>query len=421
MAVLLGAIADDFTGATDLANTLVTQGMRVTQVIGVPDADTRIGDAQAVIVALKSRTLPADEAISSSLAALEWLRDAGAMQIIFKYCSTFDSTREGNIGPVCDALMDALDCDFALVCPAFPTNGRTVYKGLLFVGDELLSESSMRDHPLTPMRDANLMRLMDAQSHKRSGLIPLQVVRQGVAAIEAAVDALRARGVSYGVVDAIGDTDLLAIGHAAAGHALITGGSGIARGLPDNFRAKDILHYTDRPAMPSLPGRQLVLAGSCSQATREQIEWVAKTWPIRKIDVHAIAAGENVVAPLIEWACEQDSSRSLLVYASSDPAEVTRVQQRYGAGRAGAMIEAAMGELARRLVYKGFRRLVVAGGETAGAVVSALNVKALRIGPQIDPGVPWTESLSGPSLALALKSGNFGSPDFFPRAFEVLG
>jgi uncharacterized protein YgbK (DUF1537 family) len=420
MSLLLGAIADDFTGATDLASTLVKQGMRVTQVIGVPDENTQTGDSEAVIVALKSRTEAVDKAVLDSLATLGWLEAHGAQQFFFKYCSTFDSTPAGNIGPVADALMQSLECDFAFVCPAFPSNNRTVYKGHLFVSDLLLSESSMKNHPLTPMRDANLLRLMDAQSQHCSGLISLQQVRQGKNAISRAVDKLKSQGCAYGVIDAVNDDDLKTIGSAASGHKLITGGSGIALGLPANFLGQRVSTETVTSKLPSFGGRELVLAGSCSAVTRAQISTVKDLWPLRKIDVDAIAEGEDVVTALVDWAVTQNSSTPILIYASSDPDEVAQIQHRHGIDAAGAMVEKVMGELAQRLVAAGFDKLVVAGGETSGAVVSALGIGALRIGQEIDPGVPWTEALGEPRIALALKSGNFGNEDFFSKAFARL-
>ncbi len=420
MAVLLGAIADDFTGATDLANTLVGQGMHAVQVIGVPEGPIDVGDAEAVVVALKSRTAPVAEAVGDALAALAWLRAQGAEQVFFKYCSTFDSTAEGNIGPVADALLDALDDDFALVCPAFPANNRSVYMGHLFVGGLLLEESSMKDHPLTPMTDSQLVRLMAAQSCKQVGLLPYPVVAAGVEATRAAIAALRADGVRYGVADALTDADLLTLGAAADDHRLVTGGSGLALGLPGNFRRRGLLGDARPAALPSVPGRAVVLSGSCSQATRGQVAHVRERWPHLKLDVDRLAAGEPVADEAVAWALEQDPATPLLVYASADPEEVAATQARHGRERAGALVEAAFGSIASELVAAGWRRLVVAGGETSGAVVSALGVRALRIGPEIDPGVPWTESLDAPHLALALKSGNFGGRDFFVRALGML-
>ena len=418
MSLRLGAIADDFTGASDLAGTLVKQGVNVTLVIGLPDEATQTGDAGAVVIALKTRTVEPQQAVSESLTALRWLESRGAQQFFFKYCSTFDSTPAGNIGPVCDALMQALDCDFAFLCPAYPGNGRTVSEGKLYVGEQLLSESPMKDHPLTPMRDASLVRVMDAQSTRRSGLIPLQQVREGKAAVTEAVEALRSRGFAYGVVDAVSDEDLLTIGAAAADHRLVTGGAGIAMGLAGSLGQAGSEYNSN--ALPRGRGRELVLAGSCSAATRAQVAVAKKAWPARRVDVDALAAGADVADELVAWAQEQDPTSPVLIYASADPEEVSRIQQRHGVEAAGAMIEEVMGEVARRLVSDGFRRLVVAGGETSGAVVSALDIRALRIGSEIDPGVPWTGTLDDRDIAIALKSGNFGSEDFFDKAFRML-
>ncbi len=420
MAVLLGCIADDFTGATDLANTLVKEGMRTVQVIGVPDGNVDPGGAEAVVVALKSRTCPVAEAVSDSLAALEWLRGQGARQFFFKYCSTFDSTPRGNIGPVADALMDALETDFAVVCPAFPDNGRTVFKGHLFVGDQLLSDSSMRDHPLTPMSESNLVRFMGLQSEKAVGLIDQGVVSQGAGAISDGVRALTSAGAAYGVVDAIHNDDLREIGRAAAGHQLITGGSGVALGLPDNFRRAGLLTEPAPPPLPQTAGRAAVFAGSCSEATRGQIAHARTLWPSRRLDIDRIVAGEPVVEETLAWAAAQSDETPVLIYGSADPAEVTRAQAEHGPKRAGDLMEKALGRIARDLVNHGARRIIVAGGETSGAVVSALAIHGLRIGPEIDPGVPWTETLDDRRIALALKSGNFGTEDFFIKALEML-
>ncbi len=420
MNIVLGAIADDFTGATDLAGTWVKEGVKTVQTVGVPDAGTDIGDAEAVVVALKSRTAPVAEAVDRSLEALQWLREAGARQIVFKYCSTFDSTEEGNIGPVADALADALGAEFALVCPAFPTNGRTIYRGYLHVGDMLLAESPMKDHPLTPMRDSSLVRLMAAQSQARVGLVPLQVVSAGVEAIRSRISALKADGVRYGVIDAVADADLRVIGEAAADHRLVTGGSGIGMGLPENFRKSGLLSAGSGPALPETAGREVVLAGSCSAATRAQIAAVEDIWPARKLDPDGLAAGPGEVGDAIAWALDQPADAPVLVYASAGPEEVSAVQARYGVERAGRMIESAFERIAAALAENGFSRIVVAGGETAGAVVSALGATALRIGPEIAPGVPWTETVGGRPLAVALKSGNFGRETFFADAFGML-
>jgi 3-dehydrotetronate 4-kinase len=421
MAVLLGAIADDFTGATDLCNTLVRRGMRTVQLIDVPRPSTEVPDAEAVVVALKSRTIPAEEAIDKSLAALAWLQNAGARQILFKYCSTFDSTDQGNIGPVAEALMDALGTDFTLFCPAFPETGRTIYRGYLFVGDVLLSESGMRDHPLTPMRDPSLVRVLQRQCRGQVGLVPEYDVARGPKAIRDAFASLRQAGFRHAIVDAIKDHNLEAIGEAAADFPLITGGSGIALGLPANFRRQGLIaDGAAADALPPVAGAGVVLSGSCSEATRAQVGFMREHAPLFTIDPIAAAAGRNIAEEALAWAAARLGDRPVLITATAPPEEVAAVHEVLGRERAGALVEQTLAAIARGLVTKGARRFVVAGGETAGAIVQALGVTGLRIGRQIDPGVPWTMSLGEPALALALKSGNFGAPDFFLRAFSVL-
>jgi len=415
MTVLLGAIADDFTGATDLCNTLVRRGMRTVQLIDVPSPGTEVADAEAIVVALKSRTIPATEAIDKSLAALAWLQKAGARQILFKYCSTFDSTDAGNIGPVAEGLMDALGADFTLFCPAFPEAGRTIYRGYLFVGDVLLSESGMRDHPLTPMRDPSLVRVLQRQCRGNVGLVPQYDVARGPVAIR----------FRHAIVDAIEDHDLDAIGEAAADFPLITGGSGIALGLPENFRRQGLIgDGSAADALPPVAGPAAVLSGSCSEATRAQVAHMRERAPIFTIDPIAAAAGRNIAEEALAWATPRLGDRPVVISATAPPEQVAAIQKELGRERAGTLIEGIFAGIARGLVSRGVRRLVVAGGETAGAVVQALGVTGLRIGRQIDPGVPWTVSLPGslgePALALALKSGNFGAQDFFLRAFSVL-
>jgi uncharacterized protein YgbK (DUF1537 family) len=417
----LGAVADDFTGATDLANTLVRQGMTTVQLFGVPPAGLAVPEVDAVVVALKSRTIPAEEAVAQSLAALDWLRRAGAQQFFFKYCSTFDSTPAGNIGPVADAMAEALGASFTIACPAFPENGRTICHGYLFVGDVLLSESGMKDHPLTPMTDANLVRVLGGQTPHRVGLVPYDRVAAGPEAIRNEYDRLRREGARHAIVDALSDADLSAIGEASAGLSLLTGGSGIALGLPENFRRQGLLGPAGAAdALPPVDGLEAVLAGSCSQATLGQIAEMAKTRPALRLDPLEIAGGVDVAGRALAWAEARLGDGPVLIYSSAEAAELRQVQEQLGREAAGEMIEKSMAEIARSLVAAGVRRLVVAGGETSGAVVQALGVTGLRIGPQIDPGVPWTVSLETPPLALALKSGNFGAPDFFLKAFEAL-
>ena len=420
MPILLGVIADDFTGATDLANTLVKEGMSTVQLIGVPDEALDIGDAKAVVVALKSRTEPAAEAIADSLNALKWLRSKGARQYFFKYCSTFDSTDTGNIGPVAEALMQALETEFTIACPAFPANARTLFNGHLFVGDILLSDSGMKDHPLTPMTDANLVRVLERQSSKPVGLVQFEDVDAGAEAIAKRFSALKSEGAGHAIVDAVSDRHLRFIGEACRDLKLITGGSGVALGLPDNFRNLGLLETSSDIRINAPQGRAAIIAGSCSQATRGQIAYAKTRIPSHMIDPMELAAGTDVVAETLAWAAAQDAGQPILIYSSADPDVVKQIQSELGRDKAGSMVEDALGKIAIGLIEQGVRRLIVAGGETSGAVVKALEIPALRIGPEIDPGVPWTETMGARHMALALKSGNFGAEGFFIDSFEML-
>lgn len=418
---LLGAIADDFTGATDLASMLVRQGMRTVQLIGVPQPGTHLPDADAIIVALKSRTAPVGEAVQDSLTALAWLRQAGCRQFFFKYCSTFDSTEAGNIGPVADALVDALDAGFALACPAFPANGRSVYQGHLFVGQVLLNESGMESHPLTPMKDADLVRVLSRQTDATVGLVPYASVSRGAEAIRSAMTQLKEQGRRYAIVDAVSNEDLFAIGEAAAHHALITGGSGVAIGLPENFRKAGLLQSEADPGLlPEIGGHAAVLAGSCSRATLFQIGKARQHLPTLELDALATPDAQILAAQALDWAATQLGNTPVLIAASAPPDKVAALQDRLGRDEAGALVEHSLALIAEGLVARGVRRMVVAGGETSGAIVQRLGVQLLRIGTEIDPGVPWTLAEgSGPQLKLALKSGNFGAPDFFTNAFAL--
>ena len=420
--MLLGAIADDFTGATDLCSMLVRGGMRTVQLIGVPGPDVPVPDADAIVVALKSRTIPARQAVEESLAALKWLRAAGAKQYFFKYCSTFDSTDRGNIGPVADALVDALDCGFALACPAFPTNARTVYLGYLFAGGSLLNESGMENHPLTPMTDANLVRVLSRQTEGTVGLVPFVTVNQGAHAIRDAMTQLKERGRRYAIVDAITDEHLISIGEAAANHALITGGSGVAMGLPANFRRQGLLSDAADPgALPVVAGTSAIVAGSCSRATLAQLGFARNHLPVFEIDALATPDAATLSEAALAWASDKIGDKPVVIAASAPPEKVAALQANLGREQAGALVEDAVARIAEGLVARGVRKMVVAGGETSGSVVGRLGVRSLRIGGEIDPGVPWTlASGSGPDLMLALKSGNFGATDFFLKAFRVL-
>lgn len=414
--LLLGCIADDFTGGTDLASTLVRGGMRTLQVIGVPEGPLP-DDIDAVVIALKSRTISAEEAVTQSLEALEWLRAAGCQQFFFKYCSTFDSTSRGNIGQVADALADALGVSFAVACPAFPENKRTIFNGHLFVGDQLLSESGMRNHPLTPMTDSNLVRVLQQQTLKPVGLIAHSVVSKGAQVISTAFSNLEAQGQGYAIVDAIDDEDLYAIGQAVADHKLVTGGSGVALGLPENFRRAGLLGKSETASvLPAIEGLGAVVSGSCSVATNSQVEHWQKSRPSFSLDPLLLANGHDQVAEALAWAKDLIQQGPILIYGSAQPETVKLAQQKLGVEAAGQIVEDALSAVAVGLYEMGVRKLVVAGGETSGAVVKALKIKALRIGATIDPGVPWTLGLRDDPVALALKSGNFGTVDFFEKA-----
>lgn len=418
--MLLGCIADDFTGATDLANMLVRGGMRTIQTIGVPEGPLS-EKVDAVVVALKSRTNPPAEAVAQSLAALAWLQRQGCGQIYFKYCSTFDSTPAGNIGPVTEALMDKLGAPFTIACPAFPENGRTICRGYLFVGDMLLSESGMRNHPLTPMTDANLVRVLQAQTKAKVGLVRYDVLDAGPDAVRREMGQLQAQGVSIAIVDALAEAHLDVIAEATSDLALVTAGSGIGLGIANRHRRQGRLkHAAQSASLPPIAGLGAVLSGSCSDMTNAQVAHWAASRPAFRLDPLALAADAGVVAQAEQWALEHIGREPVLVYATSSPREVRKAQEALGVARAGEVVEAALARVARTLVAAGVRKLVVAGGETSGAVVSALGLKALRIGPQIDPGVPWTMSLADPPIALALKSGNFGSADFFTKALAQI-
>lgn len=415
--MLIGAIADDFTGASDLANTLAKKGMRTTLFVGVPEGGFL--PCEAGIIALKSRSNPVAEAVDQSLAGLAALQGAGAQQVIFKYCSTFDSTKEGNIGPVADALVDALGAPVAIVCPAFPTNKRTIYRGHLFVGDKLLNESGMEKHPITPMIDANLARWLSYQSKNRVGLVSLDTVRQGVEAVRKALEEAARRNEKLVVCDAISDDDLLTLGHAAKGMALVTGGSGIALGLPENFA--EIAQRDAEVRVTAPRGRALALSGSCSLATAGQVARHGQSAPALQLDVEGILAGTLGTEAVWSWLGGAAGTAPLpLIYSTAEAESVRALQAKHGGERLAHAIETFFAKVAREAVAKGYRRIITAGGETSSAIVSGLGVTAMAIGPEIDPGVPVVVSEGNPRVALALKSGNFGAPDFFAKALATI-
>lgn len=412
----LGVIADDFTGATDIAGFLVANGLRTVQLNGIPAADLPV-DADAVVISLKSRSCPVEEAVSQSLASLAWLRDRGCPQFFFKYCSTFDSTPKGNIGPVTDALLDALAEDFTVICPVLPVNGRTIYSGYLFVNGVPLHESSMRHHPVTPMTDSNLMRLMDAQARGRTGNVPSSVMDKGVAALRAALAELKASGFRYAVLDALNDAHLTIMGQALEGMRLVTGGSGLADGMTRVWGAKADAAAGSRPPR----GNAVILSGSCSEITNAQVAAYRAAAPALPVSVERCIADAAYPEELVAWAVAQPrDGLAPLLYATTPPERVKELQDRFGAEEASTAVERVFGILARRLLEAGFDQFIVAGGETSGVVTQSLGIGGFHIGPQIAPGVPWVRAIGKP-LSLALKSGNFGGERFFFDAQELVG
>jgi uncharacterized protein YgbK (DUF1537 family) len=409
--MLLGCIGDDFTGSSDLANTLAKAGMRTVQYSGVPDRPVD-ADVQAGVVALKTRSIPAADAIAQSLMALDWLLAQGCEQIYFKYCSTFDSTAGGNIGPVAEALADALDARAVIVCPAFPGTGRSIYQGHLFVNDVLLNESGMQNHPLTPMKDPDIRRVLGRQSKGPVGHVDAATVLSGAHAIRARLDIEAAAGKRLIVVDALQDADLMQIGTAAKGLRLVTGGSGAALGLPANFG----IAAQDRAPWTGETGKCVILSGSCSIATRGQIAQHKTSHPSMEVSADMLFSGQITAQTAAEWATNADGVP--LVYSSADPDAVAAAQDKYGRNESAGKFEQFFADVAMMCTAKGVHKLLTAGGETSGAVVEGLSLTQLEIGPEIDPGVPALRARDG--LVLALKSGNFGSVDYFEKAAGIL-
>jgi uncharacterized protein YgbK (DUF1537 family) len=417
---VLGCIADDFTGGTDLANNLVKSGFRTVQTIGIPKSSVRLNDVDAVVVALKTRTCPPEQAISESTDALDWLKLLGCRQFYFKYCSTFDSTPRGNIGPVIELLLRELGESLTIASPAFPDNGRTVYRGHLFVHDKLLNESGMQNHPLTPMTDPNIVRVLAAQTNLAVDLIRLDLVRQGKKAVSHALEMMKSQPPTVVVTDATSNEDLAVLAGAAKNLKLVTGGSGLALGLGKNFR----LQGRRAASSTAPPGQRAILAGSCSQMTLKQIEVAKKFYPHFRVQPGELHSQfESTLEKVLHWAAEHRSNHDpLLVYTSGAPDEITQNQKILGVEQAGYLCETFLASVASKFVDDGITQLIVAGGETAGAIVTKLGLDLLRIGPEIDPGVPWTLASCGTKeIALALKSGNFGSEEFFVSAWHFLG
>jgi uncharacterized protein YgbK (DUF1537 family) len=410
----LGVIADDFTGATDIAGFLVENGLATLQLAGIPPTVELTG-VDAVVISLKSRSCPADEAVRDSLAALDWLKARGCPRIYQKYCSTFDSTAAGNIGPVTDALQAALESQLTLVCPALPVNGRTVYQGNLFVGAQPLAESGMRHHPITPMTDSNLLRLMEVQGSGRAGLVPFTTIAQGPAAISDAFEQLAQDGVRYAVVDTLTEQHLLDIAEAAIDMPLVTGGSGLAIGLARLLSNGNqaAAHEAGRP----LGTRAVVLSGSCSEMTNHQVVRYQTVAPALALDVATCLTQADYPAELARWVLDQPTTPAPMIHATTSPGQLAAIQARYGRDTASKAVEECFARVAVLLRAAGVDSFIIAGGETSSRVTQALGIAAFHIGPQIAPGVPWVRATDAP-LSLALKSGNFGDETFFSRAQE---
>ena len=420
MTTFLGCIADDFTGATDLASMLARSGVNVSLRIGVP-LSTPKNTAEIEVIALKTRSISASKAIEESLSALKWLKEAGAKKYFFKYCSTFDSTAEGNIGPVSEALMNELKVDQTIYCPAFPENGRSIYMGNLFVGQKLLSESSMKDHPLTPMNDSNLMRLLSAQVSRRVGLADRIVVNSGVNSLKEKLISLKENDVPHVIVDAVADTDLDTIASACQDMDFITGGSALAMPLAEFYKASGKISANDNSFMnKKLNTGSIILSGSCSEMTIIQVKnFIQRGAAAFQLD--PIDLAENGVKKVLDWLSSQDFTKNTIIYATSDPDTVKKVQAELGVDMAGKIVEQGLSECAIAARELGIKNFIIAGGETSGAITKALNVRQLDIGIEIAPGVPWTFSgKRNNQIALSLKSGNFGSEEFFTEALNKL-
>ena len=420
MTTFLGCIADDFTGATDLASMLARSGVNVSLRIGVP-LSTPENTAEIEVIALKTRSISASKAIEESLSALKWLNEAGAKKYFFKYCSTFDSTAEGNIGPVSEALMNELKVDQTIYCPAFPENGRSIYMGNLFVGQKLLSESSMKDHPLTPMNDSNLMRLLSAQVSRRVGLADRIIVNSGVNSLKEKLISLKENDVPHVIVDAVADTDLDTIASACQDMDFITGGSALAMPLAEFYKASGKISANDNSFMnKKLNTGSIILSGSCSEMTIIQVKnFIQRGAAAFQLD--PIDLAENGIKKVLDWLSSQDFTKNIIIYATSDPDTVKKVQAELGVDMAGKIVEQGLSECAIAARELGVKNFIIAGGETSGAITKALNVRQLDIGIEIAPGVPWTFSgKRNNQIALSLKSGNFGSEEFFTEALSKL-
>lgn len=413
-----GAVADDFTGATDLAGNWTARGLRTSVLLGQPDEvpDPDRGDDDAVVVALKTRSIDPDRARSESTRAGQYLLGLGCTQIYDKYCSTFDSTPRGNIGPIADALLELTGATRAVVVPSFPDNRRTVVQGHLFVGSQLLHESPMKDHPLNPMHDSDVTRLLTPQTAHTVGLVPIEIVQQGEAAVMAHLDEVTEAGHRLIVVDAISNADLRTIAAATTREPLVTGGSGLALGLEP------------RPGEPRRirrrPGRRVVLSGSASPATQDQVRHASGTIPSHRIEIgEYVSHPEQALDHTLTWVLkrwDEDPDRPVLLYTVGEPEDVARTRELGPA--ISAEIEQYLAEIAAQLSTAGTAEFIIAGGETSGAVLERLGVRRLEVGQQLSAGVSWLTGVSGTGAThnFVLKSGNFGTVDLFTSAWGAL-
>ncbi len=422
MSIVLGCIGDDYTGSSDLANALTRAGLRTVQTIGLPAADLDLSGFDAVVIALKSRSIEPADAVGMALPAQDWLRQQGAQHVMFKVCSTFDSTERGNIGPVMDALRGGDEAPLVLVNSAFPETGRTIYRGNLFVGDVPLNESPLKDHPLNPMHDANLVRVLGRQSAARIGLVGLDVVEAGAEAIRARMSELTAEGCGAAIIDCVFDRQLPAIGRAALETPLSVGASGLGIGLAAALIERGAVARSAAVHAPAAIGGPLaMLSGSCSAATLEQVARAESWAQVLRIDPRQLLSEPAEVDRILAWAREHGPHGPILIASSAAPQAVQALQAEFGAEAVGSAVELAMGRIASGLAAAGLRRLIVAGGETSGAVVNSLGLTAFAIGAEIAPGVPVLRSVgTGQAMVLALKSGNFGGPDFFADAAAMM-
>ncbi|SPY38435.1 3-oxo-tetronate kinase [Pasteurella canis] len=408
---MLGVIADDFTGASDIASFLVENGLKTIQMNGVPDCALQ-SQVDAIVISLKSRSNPVEEAIAQSLQALEWLQQNGCKQFYFKYCSTFDSTEKGNIGPVTDALLDALQDDFTMICPALPVNGRTIFNGYLFVGNVLLNESGMQNHPITPMKDANLVRLMDKQARGKTGLVSYSDLMKGADFVKSRFAELKQQGFRYAVVDSVDNSQLAVLAEAIADFKLVTGGSGLAAYMAARLSGGK---QGDNALLPN-KAKTVVLSGSCSVMTNKQVAKYAEKAPHVYLDVAQSISNPAYADELAQWVLANlNHTLAPMVYATVSPEKLKQIQAEFGADKASHAIENTFAQLAEKLKAAGVVNFITAGGETSSIVVQQLGFTGFHIGKQIAPGVPWLKALDD-NIFLALKSGNFGTEDFFAFA-----